>query len=209
VKIDPSQVLWSAPESDRVGRPLLVVLHGHNSNESVGFDLRHRMPPDLVIASVRAPMQASAGFAWFRLDPQVAVQQANTAARGVLEWLAGQPAAPSVGILGVSQGAATGLQALRLAPEVFDYGVVLSGFVVPGVLSTDQQLLASPPPVFWGLGDRDGVIPDFLVTLSRTWLARHTRLDERVYPGLGHNVADAELTDLSNFLQAQVERRAS
>lgn len=204
MKIDPSQVLWSVPESQRAGRPLLIMLHGHNSNETVGFDRRHRLPAELVLASVRAPMQASAGFAWFRLDPAVGVQQANTSARAVLDWLDTQPAAPSVGILGVSQGAATGVQALRLAPGRFSYAVVLSGFVVPGILSTDAQLAADPPPVFWGRGDRDGIIPDWLVTLSRAWLAPHTRLDERVYPGLGHNVSDAELSDLSAFLQARI-----
>jgi phospholipase/carboxylesterase len=208
VKIDPLQVLWSAPESERAGRPLLVMLHGHGSNETVGFEQRHRLPADLVLASVRAPMPANAGFAWFRLDPQVGVQQANSAAQAVLSWLDAQPPAPSVGILGVSQGAATGLQAMRLAPTRFAYAVNLSGFVVPGIMPGDAQLARSRPPVFWGRGDRDGVIPDFLVTLGRAWLAQHTRLDERVYPGLGHNVADAELTDLSNFIQAQIGTRS-
>ena len=53
------------------------------------------------------------------------------------------------------------------------------------------------------------MIPDFLVTLSRAWIAPHSRLDERVYPGLGHNVSDAELNDLSTFIQTQIGTRST
>ena len=44
MRIDPDQVLWSAPEPERAGRPLLLLLHGHNLDESVGFELRHQLP---------------------------------------------------------------------------------------------------------------------------------------------------------------------
>lgn len=206
MQINAEQVLWSAPESERTGRPLLIMLHGHNSNEGVGFELRHRLPPELVLASVRAPMTAAGGYAWFRLDPVTAVDQATAVARAVLSWLDTLPPAPSVGLLGFSQGAATGLQVLRVAPERFGYAVVLSGFVVPGTAPGDARLAAAPPPVFWGRGDSDPVIPDFLVTLSRSWLREHTRLTEHVYPGLSHFVDDTELTDLSEFLSAQLNR---
>jgi len=205
VQIDPDQVLWSAPEPERTGRPLLVMLHGHNSNEQVGFELRHQLPAELVLASVRAPMTSTDGYAWFRLDPAVAVDQANAVARSVLTWLDTVPAAPSVGLLGFSQGAATGLQVLRAAPERFDYAVNLSGFLVPGTAPGDRALQASPPPVFWGRGDSDPFVPDFLVTLSRAWLATHTRLSEKVYPGLSHAVNESELADLSRFLTDQIK----
>lgn len=204
VQINPDQVLWSAPESERDGRPLLLMLHGHNSNEGVGFELRSQLPPELVLASIRAPMTATGGYAWFRLDPAVAVDQANTVARSVLGWLDTLPPAPSVGLLGFSQGAATGLQVLRVAPERFGYAVNLSGFVVPGTASGDARLAAQRPPVFWGRGDRDPVIPEFLVTLSRAWMSSHSRLTEKIYPGLGHLVNETELADLRQFLSEQI-----
>jgi len=207
VQIDPDQVLWSTPEPERAGRPLLVMLHGHNSNEQVGFELRHQLPGELVLASVRAPMTATGGYAWFRLDPAVAVDQANAVARSVLDWLDTLPAVPSIGLLGFSQGAATGLQVLRAAPERFAYAVNLSGFVVPGRAPGDRALQADPPPVFWGRGDSDPIIPDFLVTLSRAWLTSHTRLSEKVYPGLSHFVNETELADLSRFLVQQLRPR--
>ena len=212
MQIDASQVLWSAPESERAGRPLLLMLHGHNSHEGVGFDLRHQLPGDLVLASVRAPLRASGGYAWFRLDPAVGIQQANQVARSVVRWLdemieAGLPAPPSLGIMGFSQGAATAVQILRTAPTRFDYAVVLSGFVVPGPAPLDEVLRARRTPVFWGRGDADPIIPSYLVSLSRLWLSGHTRLEERVYPGLGHNVAPAELVDLHRFLARHLRPR--
>ena len=204
MKIDPAQVLWSAPEAERAGRPLLVMLHGHGSNEQVGFDFRRFLPPELVIASVRAPLQAGSGYAWFALDATLAVSQIDAVSQGVLEWLDAQPPAPSVGILGFSQGAATGLQTMRMAPERFDYAVVLSGFVIPGAVAGDGALSRSRPPVFWGRGDRDPIIPSFLIPLTRAWLTGHSTLTERVYPGLGHHVAPHELTELAAFLADQL-----
>jgi phospholipase/carboxylesterase len=125
----------------------------------------------------------------------------------VLAWLDDQPPAPSVGVLGFSQGAATGMQTLRLAPERFDYGVVLSGFVVPVPVRGDEVLTRTRPPVFWGRGDRDSIIPSFLIPLTSTWLRQHATLTERVYPGLGHYVSAAELSDLGDFLTSRLSRQ--
>lgn len=132
MRIDPGSVVWSAPEDERAGRSLLVMLHGHGSNETVGFDLRHELPAELVLASIRAPLRAGAGYAWFPLDATTSLTQVDEVSHAVLEWLTEQPAAPSTGVLGFSQGSSIALQALRLAPTAIDYGVVLSGFVVPG-----------------------------------------------------------------------------
>jgi len=207
MRIDPGQVLWSAPAKERTGRPLLVMLHGHGSNERAGFDLRHHLPDELVIASIRAPLQAGAGYAWFPLDASLALHQIDEVAQAVLAWLDDQPEAPSVGVLGFSQGAATGLQTMRAAPTRFDYGVVLSGFVIPTSVPGDQVLTRKRPPVFWGRGDSDSVIPSFLIPLTSSWLAAHTSVTERVYPGLGHYVRADELTELGEFLRTQIGRK--
>ncbi|MBA3529584.1 MAG: phospholipase [Propionibacteriaceae bacterium] len=184
----------------------MVMLHGHGSNERAGFDFRHYLPAELVIASIRAPLRVGGGgYAWFPLDPTLALQQIDDASHAVLSWLDEQPAAPSVGMLGFSQGAATGLQAMRLAPTRFSYGVVLSGFVVPGVVAGDAALSTIRPPFFWGRGDGDPVVPSFLVSLTSAWLGSHTTLTERVYAGLGHYVSAAELTDLGHFLRGQLD----
>lgn len=205
-QIGEDQVFWSAPEDQRDGRPLLVLLHGHGMNERMGAELHHQLPSELVLASVRGPMRVRSGYGWFPLDASLRLEQVDEAAHAVLRWVEGQQRHPSVGVLGFSQGSSIGLQCMRLAPELFDYGVVLSGFAVPTTLPGDAVLARRRPPVFSGRGDADPLIPAPLVTLTDQWLAGHTTLTRRTYGGLGHNVSPAEITDLAAFLREQTGR---
>lgn len=203
-QIGDDQVFWSAPEDQRDGRPLLVLLHGHGMNERMGAELHSQLPSELVLASVRGPMRVGSGYGWFPLDASLELEQVDEAAHAVLRWVERQQRHPSVGVLGFSQGSSIGLQCMRLAPERFDYGVVLSGFAVPTTLPGDTALARRRPPVFSGRGDVDPLIPAPLVGLTDQWLAAHTRLTRRTYGGLGHNVSPAELADLTEFLRERI-----
>jgi pimeloyl-ACP methyl ester carboxylesterase len=124
-------VLWSAPESQRAGRPLIVLMHGWSYDERHLFAFAHLFPAQMVVASVRAPYAEAGGYAWFPSrgnpigDPQPRI--ANDAAQAVLDWLDTLPPAPSTGLLGFSQGGAMVLQLMRHAPGRFQYGVQLAG----------------------------------------------------------------------------------
>jgi phospholipase/carboxylesterase len=205
MKINPGTVLWSAPEAERVGRPSLILLHGHRMDERVGFELRHHLPAELVFASVRAPREArGGGYAWFPMDSSFSLEAIDHSAAAVLSWLdAVQPNGP-VGVLGFSQGVATAFQMVRRDPARFAYAVNLSGGVVPFPGRGDAELAARRLPVFWGRGDQDPVIPAVLIESTRWWLRRHTDLTERVYPGLSHNVSTAELADLASFVRMRI-----
>jgi phospholipase/carboxylesterase len=204
VTISPDQVLWSAPEGERAGRPLLILLHGHGMDERMGVELRHRLPDALVIASLRGPRRVGSGYGWFRLDLSLTYDQIATVAHDVLNWLEQQPGFSSVGVLGFSQGSTVATHCMRLAPERFAYGVVLSGFVVPVALPRDEELAQRRVPVFAGRGTADTMVPQLLVTLTDAWLAEHTDLTSHRYPALGHNVSDAEIGDLAAFLARQI-----
>ena len=199
--LDPDQVWWSEPEEQRAGRPLLVLLHGHGMDEQMGADVRHQLPAELVLASIRGPLRVRSGYGWFRLDQSLRLEQVDEAAHRVAAWTAAQTGHPTVGMLGFSQGSSVGLQAMRLAPDLFGYGVVLSGFAVPLPVAGDAELRRRRPPVFSGRGDADPLIPAPLVTLTDQWLAEHTTLTSRVYRGLGHHVSAAEIADLAAFLR--------
>jgi phospholipase/carboxylesterase len=200
--IGDDQVRWSASEAERQGRPWLLVLHGHGMDESVGFDLRHRLPPSLVLASIRGPLRVRAGYGWFSLDPQTFdLAQIEAAVSDVLSWLDQQSGYRSLGILGFSQGSAIAVECLRSRPDLFACAVVLSGFVNPMPRPGDQVLSRRRLPVFSGRGAADNVVPAMLTTLTDTWLRHHTSLDHKEYPGLGHNVAPEEIADLSAFLR--------
>ena len=200
-EISPEQVWWSAPEGERAGRPLLVLLHGHGMDEQMGADIRHRLPGELVLASLRGPLRARGGYGWYPLDQSLRLEQVDAAAHGVAAWAAARTEHPSVGVLGFSQGSSIALQAMRLVPTLFDYGVVLAGFASPLPVPGDAELRRRRPPVFSGRGAADGLVPAPLVALTDQWLAGHTTCTRKVYPGLGHSVSPAEVDDLVAFLR--------
>jgi len=210
VRIEADQVLWSDPESDRAGRPLLVLLHGHGMNERIGFELRHQLPSSLVLASLRGPLRARAGYGWFPLDAGFSLGQVASAVSAVLSWLDDQSDNhSSVGLLGFSQGSAIAVQCLRERPTDFAYAAVLSGFLNPLPARGDRELARIRPPMFSGRGGADGLVPRPLVVLTERWLASHATLTSKVYPGLGHSVSDEEIADLAVFLEAQLERHGN
>jgi phospholipase/carboxylesterase len=206
VRIDPSAVLWSAPERQRAERPLLLLLHGYGSHEGDLFGFAPYLPLSPVLASVRAPLTEGPGFAWFPLTGQVTLEELNAsvdaATVALRDWVR-SIGAPKVGVLGFSQGGAMGLQLMRSAPELVDFVVSIAGFVLPGDSAGDERLRESRPPVFWGRGTLDSVIPRERVAYTQTWLPEHSTLDERIYEGLGHSVSEAELRDVVAFLHEQ------
>jgi phospholipase/carboxylesterase len=156
-----------------------------------------------VIASVRAPVAESGGFAWFSLahnrpgDPDP--EQADAAASAVISWLDGLEYT-SVSLLGFSQGAVTALQMLRHAPRRFAATVALSGFLTRGVHEGDAELATVRPAVFWGRGTADSVIPAESVARTAQWLPEHADATIRIYEDLGHSISTQELTDFTAFL---------
>ncbi len=205
VSIDTDAILWSAPESQRAGRPLLVLLHGYGSHEGDLFGLSPHLPLEPVIASLRAPIEESGGYAWFsRLsnvpgDPLP--EDVTEAAQAILGWL-DSIEYTSVALLGFSQGAAMSLQVLRLAPDRFTSVVALAGFVASGKLPGDAQLEAERPPVFWGRGTLDRMITAEAVARTDAWLPSHATADIRIYEDLAHSISREELGDLVAFLRA-------
>lgn len=207
--IDPEFVLWSAESDARAERTLLVLLHGYGSHEGDLFGLVPYLPDELVVAAVRAPLAPpwpAPGHSWYPIegldgrDPTAV----TAAAERLIEWVdAVAPGAP-VGLLGFSQGAAVSIQALRVAPERFAFAVALAGYASPGELPGDPVLADRRPPVFWGRGTHDDVIPAALVAHTSEWLPAHTELSGRVYTGLGHSVSEQELADVRAFLDKQL-----
>src|SRR5690606_30795076 len=90
-------------------------------------------------------------------------------------------------------------------PERFSFVINLSGYAAPGPLAGDEVLAERKPPVFWGRGTHDEVIPAHLVDHTIEWLPRHSELSGRVYPGLAHSVSQEELADIGVFLQKRLD----
>lgn len=204
--LDNDVALWSG---DPTGRPLLVLLHGYGSDERDLFGLVPHLPDDFTFAAPRAPLAPpwpAPGFSWYPMEGLAGrgPRGATIAAEALIAWLDEHAAgASSIGLLGFSQGGALALQALRLQPERFAFAVNLSGYATPGELPGDEVLAARRPPVFWGRGTHDEVIPEALVTATTQWLPGHSTLTGAVYPGLTHSVSEPELEDVRAFLRAR------
>ncbi|WP_353807424.1 alpha/beta hydrolase [Agromyces sp. SYSU T00194] len=213
VTIDEASVLWSSSDADREGRPLLVLLHGYNSHEGDLFGLAPYLPLQPVIASLRAPIDTGYGFAWFPLQVradggvglgEAEARRAESAADAVIAWAeALDPAPTAIGLLGFSQGGALSIELLRRRSDLFDFAVSLAGFVLPGERAGDAELAERRPPVFWGRGTDDQVIPADAIARTQEWLPGRVGLDARIYEGLGHAVSERELGDVTAFLSAR------
>ncbi|MDQ0728405.1 alpha/beta hydrolase [Microbacterium sp. W4I20] len=202
--IDDTATRWSS--ADRGRMPLLVLLHGYGADEHDLFGLVPYLPEGIAVASVAAPLAPPwpmPGRSWYPIEgldgrSPVAV---TAAAEAFLRWLdAAAGEAPSVALLGFSQGAAVALQAMRLAPERFGAVAALSGYAAPGDLPEDEALTTLRPPVFWGRGTHDDVIPPTLIDHTAQWLPTHSELSGRVYTGLTHSISEEELADVRLFL---------
>src|SRR3546814_8553016 len=85
------------------------------------------------------------------------------------------------------------------SPERFAFAVNLSGYVTPGSLPGDAALAERRPPVFWGRGTHDDVIPEPLVAHTVEWLPAHVDRSGRVYAGLTHSISEQEPADVHEF----------
>jgi len=189
--------------ADRAGKPLLVLLHGLGSDEGDLFQLSPYLPLGHVIAAPRGPIASGAGWSWFDVAaPRPA--PLNESADVLAEWLAAERGgATSVVLLGFSQGGVLAMQTLRRHPDLVDAVVLLSGIADDSVDPGDPELEVLRPPVFWGRGTTDAVIPAEQVVATRDWLEEHSTLTERIYEDVGHWITDAELGDVHSFVRAR------
>ena len=54
--------------------------------------------------------------------------------------------------------------------------------------------------MLWGYDPADPVVTTPATDRLRTFLAEHTRVDERRYPGAGHGITVEEASDVARFL---------
>ena len=200
-------VVWSKPEEERAGTPLLVMMHGYGTDESRMVRLFDYLPPNFTCAALRAPMVIGDHYGWFLLDYFLANDFADviSTTNTVHDWInsvRGQHS--SVSLLGYSQGMAMASTLLRLHPKSYQAVVGLSGFVLENDLLALTDSFETPPPFFWGRDKADLVINEDATAHTEEWLNANTRLTARTYPGMGHAMSKAEMVDVSAFLRHYV-----
>ena len=200
-------VVWSKPESERAGTPLLVMMHGYGTDESRMVRLFEYLPSGFTCAALRAPMPIGDHYGWFLLDYFLANDLADviSTTNKVHDWInAVRDQHSSVSLLGYSQGMAMASTLLRLHPKSYETVVGLSGFVLENDLLALTDSFEAPPPFFWGRDKADLVINEDATAHTEEWLNANTRLTARTYPGMGHAMCKAEMVDISAFLRHYV-----
>ena len=181
--------------------PVALFLHGWGADERDLAALAAYLPDGLEWLSVRAPERHPAmGYAWYQLDSEESfanVERIAAATDALWAFLdEAVPAPASVIPIGFSQGGLMASQLLRTRPERVPAAAILSGYVAPGSLPADAALGAARPPVFWGRGSADMVIPPAAIEATEAFLPMYTDLEAHVYPGMAHSVSEEEVVDL-------------
>lgn len=196
------------PGRDAPGDPtVLLLLHGFGADERDLASLSDWLPPGVPWVALRAPIALmQGGYAWFAIrtpgHPDPGPVAAATEA--IWAWVENQlPAHARVLPIGFSQGGLMASQLLRTRPERVAGTVILGGFVQGAEQPADGTLAAERPPVFWGRGAEDPVIATAAIDRTTRWLPNHATLTARVYPGLGHGIDLAEITDVAAFVSAR------
>ncbi len=203
-------VLWSRPENERAGTPLLVIFHGYGADEADLFSLAGQLPAEFTAASVRAPQEAGPGYAWFPLrnDLSYSVTAVTESASAVEQWIDGVRAQhTSVTLMGFSQGMSMATSLLRHRPADYAAVVGLSGFVVEpdgDPFFDDVAVAAAKPEVFWGRDQADPVIPESAIDFTNTWMRGHVKLTKVLYTGIFHGINAQEIAHVGEFLQYKV-----
>ena len=202
-------VLWSHPEDQRDGKPLLVLLHGYGANEQDLLSLADLLPGDFAVASVRAPIAMGPGFTWFPLTASIdySLERVKAASAYVLEWIdAIRVGHPSVTLLGFSMGMAMATTLLRQRPTDFAAVVGLSGFVVDadGDPTFRDDELDGTVPMFWGRDQQDPVITPDKIDFTMAWVRKHVKLTKVLYTGMWHGINQQEIGHVGEFLTHEV-----
>lgn len=216
LSIDPSVTRWNVPLVELpdalATRPLVVAMHGFGADERDLVPLGQFLPPEFVIAAVRAPISLiNSGYAWQPIGGQEhpTPELFSEPADAVTDWLEVVAAeygsvGTSTSLLGFSQGAAMVVQLFRQHPQRFAAGVFLSGFVGGFSWESDAALAARKPALFWGRDVSDPIITEASIDVASRFLPQHFSLTQRTYSGIGHGISRDEVDDIAAFLQASV-----
>ncbi|KHL01167.1 alpha/beta hydrolase [Sinomonas humi] len=208
--------VWSRPEGERAGTPLVVLLHGYGANEADLMGLAPLLPEEFTLVSLRAPQVLAPGaYQWFPLvaAADFDLAQVEATSEYVLRWLDEiRSDHPSVTLLGFSMGMAMATTLLRRRPDEFAAVVGLSGFAIDpaaqngsgswGYVRDDE--LKGTVPFFWGRDQADPVITPDKVAYTLGWVRDHVDLTKVVYEGIRHSISGPEMGHVAEFLRLKV-----
>jgi phospholipase/carboxylesterase len=200
------------PTAGDPDRPLLLLLHGFGSDERDLPGLVPGLGDRFDWVSLRGPIALpQRGFAWsppiILPDSPPQPDAVRAGATSILGWIDAAAPGRRVIPIGFSQGGLMVTQIMRARPRGFEAGVVLAGFHAQFEEPGDAELAVRRPPMFFGWGAADAVIPASAFQATSDWLRTHSTPTEHRYEGLGHSISAEMLEHIAAFLVEAVPAR--
>jgi predicted esterase len=199
----PVLTVGPPPASARLGA---ILLHGRGASADDILGLAHELAlPDIAYLAPEA-----AGHTWYPysfLSPIEQNEPGLTSALLVVEGLIadlGEQGIPPerVVLMGFSQGACLTLEfAARHARQYAAIAAFSGGLIGPPGTARDYAGSFDGTPVFFGCSDVDPHIPVARVRESaEVYRGMGATVDERIYPGMGHTITQAEIDAVRTLL---------
>ncbi|KAA8716102.1 alpha/beta hydrolase [Pseudomonas cannabina] len=200
--------------AEKPDQPLVIFIHGYGSNAADLFGLKDQLPAVYNYLSVQAPVELQPdSYKWFTQKPGVpdydgvtedlksSGKQLTAFITQATEKFHTQPS--KVFLVGFSQGAMMSYEVALRQPTLVGGFAALSGRLLPVVKSEVRpanELKVLKVFIGHGMQDRQVVYasgPQAEATLKSLGLMPQFH----GYEGLGHNISEAEVLDLANWLQ--------
>ncbi len=211
------EYLVRQPAAKRPHPPVLIMLHGYGSNEQDLFSFAQELPSELLILSVRAPMDMGfGGYAWYSINFEADrdnfsnLTEANRSLDEIDLFLDGmlqkfEPDPNQIFLMGFSQGTILSLAYALNHPGKIKHVIALSGYVNHKLLKTPLEASAyTELDIFASHGSVDQVIPVEWARKTPAFLDKlKIKYDYKEYP-VGHGVAPQNFFDLLSWIRERL-----
>ena len=211
------EYLIRQPADKRPHPPVLIMLHGYGSNELDLFSFAQELPSELLILSVRAPMDMGfGGYAWYSINFEADrdnfsnLNEANRSLEEIDRFLDGmlekfEPDPNQIFLMGFSQGTILSLAYALNHPGKIQHVIALSGYVNQKLLKTPLEASAyTKLDIFASHGSVDQVIPVEWARKTPAFLDKlKIKYDYTEYP-VGHGVAPQNFFDLLSWIRERL-----
>lgn len=194
--------------------PTVLMIHGRGADEEDLLGLASFYDSRLMVLSVRAPFQFSAGggYTWYDVGevgapaPAMFRSSYDKLAQFVDDALAGYPVDRSrFFLLGFSMGTVMSYALSLTRPELFHGVCAHSGYVPEGTPLAFRWRELAHLRYFIAHGSMDPVIPvSFARHAREMFAASNAAVEYREYP-MGHEINEASLADSAAFLGGLLE----
>jgi len=197
----------------KAARLVLILVHGRGGTAAGMLDLAGEIGADNM-AYVAPQAAGSTWYPYSFLAPMEQNEPDLTSALRRLDHLVvalqrEQVAAGRIGLLGFSQGACLALEYAARHPRGYAAIAGLSGGLIgPPGTPRDYAGRFDGAPVFVGCSDVDPHIPlERLHETAAVFTRMGARVDERIYPGMGHTINADEIAAVKALVAARSDQR--